>query len=76
MDDKDFIQNFAAQFEDIDITEFTLKTRFRDLEGWSSLTALSIMAMIDEEYEVKVKGDDIRKSETIEDLINIVRLRF
>jgi acyl carrier protein len=31
--------------------------------------------MVDEEYDVKVKGDDIRNSSTIEDLYNIVKSR-
>ena len=31
--------------------------------------------MIDEEYDVTVKGDDIRKSTTIEDLFNAVKER-
>lgn len=30
--------------------------------------ALSIIAMVDEEYNVQLKGDDIVKSQTIDDL--------
>jgi acyl carrier protein len=37
--------------------------------------ALSVIAMIDEEYDVAVKGDDIRSAETIQDLFNIVESR-
>ncbi len=29
--------------------------------------------MIDEEYDITIKGDDIRNSDTIEDLFNIVK---
>lgn len=68
-----FIENFAAQFDDTDADVFTSSTDFRALEEWSSLVALSIIAMVDEEYEVKLKGDDIRGSKTIEDLYNIVK---
>lgn len=68
-----FIENFAAQFDDTDAEVFTPSTEFRALEEWSSLVALSIIAMVDEEYEVKLKGDDIRSSKTIEDLYNIVK---
>ena len=75
MEIKDFINNFASQFEDTDTSSFSSKTRFRDLDEWSSLLALSIIAMVDEEYEVKVKGDDIRNSETIEDIFKIVFTR-
>jgi acyl carrier protein len=37
--------------------------------------ALSIIAMIDEEYNVVIKGNDIRNAETIEDLFKIVQSR-
>lgn len=73
MELKEFIQNFADQFEDTDASVFTASTRFRDLEEWSSLISLSIIAMVDEEYDVTLKGDDIKNSETIEDLFNNVK---
>lgn len=73
MEIKDFIQNFADQFDETDICELKPETEFKNLEEWSSLIALSVIAMIDEEYEVTIKGDDIRNSNTIEDLFNIVK---
>ena len=63
-----FLENFAAQFDDTDIDEIKAETAFKELEEWSSLTALSIIAMVDEEYEVSIKGDDIRNAITVEDL--------
>jgi acyl carrier protein len=68
-----FIENFATQFDDTDISQFTPQTRFRDLEEWSSLIALSVMAMVDEEYNVKLKGNDMRNSHTIQELFDIVQ---
>lgn len=73
MELKDFIESFAAQFDDTDVSEFQPDTEFKALDEWSSLTALSIIAMVDEEYDITIKGDDIRKSETIEDLYNVVK---
>ena len=73
MELKDFIENFAAQFDDTDFSEFTPETVFKELDEWSSLTALSIIAMVDEENDVSLKGDDIKNSETIEDLFNLVK---
>lgn len=75
MELKDFIENFAEQFEDTDASEFTATTEFKDLDEWSSLIALSVIAMVDEEYDVTLKGDDIRNSTTIEDLFNVVKSR-
>jgi len=72
----DFIENFSAQFDDTEAIEFTPKTVFKELEEWSSLTALSIIAMIDEEYDVRIKGDEIRNSSTINDLFEIIKSRI
>lgn len=55
---------------------FTSETKFKELEEWSSLTALSVIAMIDEEYDVKIKGDDVRNSQTVNDLYEIVKSRL
>lgn len=72
MELKDFIENFANQFDDTDASEFKADTEFKALDEWSSLTALSIIAMVDEEYDVVLKGDDVKNAETIEDLFNVV----
>ena len=70
---KDFIENFANQFDDTDASEFKAESEFKELDEWSSLIALSVIAMVDEEYDVTIKGDDIRNSNTIEDLFNTVK---
>lgn len=75
MDIKDFIANFADQFDDTDANEITATTVFKDLDEWSSLIALSVIAMVDEEYDITIKGDDIRNSNTVEDLFNAVKAR-
>jgi acyl carrier protein len=71
-----FIKNLADQFDEVDLTKINTKTKFRDIEGYSSLIALSIIAMVDEEYNVRVRGDDMRNAETVEDLFNMVRDRI
>ena len=76
MEIKEFIQNFADQFDDTETSVFTPETEFKELEEWSSLPALSVIAMIDEEYDVKIKGDDVRNSQTINDLYEIVKSRL
>ena len=72
MEIKEFIVNFADQFDDTEANEMNAETKFKELDEWSSLIALSVIAMVDEEYDVTIKGDDIRNSETIQDLFNIV----
>lgn len=76
MELKSFIENFAAQFDETDASVFTAETKFRDLEEWSSLIGLSLIAMIDEEYDITLKGDDIKNANTIEDLYNTVKSKM
>ena len=75
MELNDFIENFANQFEDTDASEIKADTVFKELNEWSSLIALSVIAMVDEEYDVTIKGDDIRNSNTVEDLFNAVKAK-
>ena len=76
MELKDFIENFAEQFDDTEAVQFKPDTVFKELDEWSSLIALSVIAMIDEEYEVTVKGDDVKNAITVEDLFNVVKSRL
>ena len=76
MELKEFIEHFAEQFDETDASVFTTETEFRSLDEWSSLIALSVIAMVDEEYDVALKGDDVRNANTIEDLYNIVKSRM
>lgn len=70
---EDFVALFAEQFDETDASVFTSDTKYRELDEWSSLSALSIIAMVDEEFGVALKGNDIRNAETISDLYNIVK---
>lgn len=76
MDLDQFIENFSELFDETDTDTIDATTRFKDLEEWSSLVALSVIAMIDEEYDVEFRGDDIRSSITVEDLYNTVLERL
>ena len=68
----EFISLFADQFDEIDINKLSPDVKFHDLEEWSSLVALSVIAMIDEEFDVVMNGEEMRSSETISDLYNLI----
>jgi acyl carrier protein len=72
MELQDFIEKFAEQFDDTDVSVLQANTEFKKLDEWSSLIALSVIAMVDEEYDVTLKGDDVRAAQTIQDLFNTV----
>lgn len=73
MEIKEFVEKFAEQFEETDACVFTPETKFHELDEWSSLTALSIIAMVDEEYDITLKGDDVRNAVTIQDLFETIK---
>jgi len=73
MDIKEFIEKFVEQFDEEPTTEVTPGTRHHEMDGWSSLIALSVMAMIDEEYDVKITADEMRNSQTVQELFDIVK---
>ena len=68
----EFVALFAEQLDETDPSTVTAETKFRELDEWSSLLALTLISMIDEEFDVVLKGDDVKNSETIEDVYNIV----
>lgn len=72
----DLIEKFAEQFDDVDVEQLNSATRFRELDGYTSLVALLIITMIDEEYDVTVTGDDMKQQVTIGDLYNLVSSRL
>lgn len=67
---EEFIALFAEQFDETDANLFSSNTNYRELKEWSSLISLSLIAMVDEEFDVVLRNDDIKTSTTIEELYN------
>ena len=76
MEIKKFIENFAEQFDETDVNMLTPETVFHELDEYSSIIALSIIAMVDEEYGVTLKGADMSAAVTIQDLYNTVQSKL
>lgn len=72
MDIKDFISNFANQFDDTDVSEIQSGTKFHELEEWGSLIGMSVIAMAKTQYGKTITGKEIRECETVEDLFNLI----
>ena len=67
-----FIENFAGEFDETPVEAFVPTTEIKTLEEWNSLTALSVISMIDDQYNKTITGADLRGSKTLEDLFNLV----
>lgn len=67
-----FLDNFKTVFEEFDVSLISMETKFREIEEWSSLSSLSLIAVISEEYGINISGEEIRKSEKVEDIYKII----
>lgn len=72
MDLNKFVALFAEQFDDTPVDAFSAATDYKSLDEWGSLVALSVISMVDEEFEKRITGADIKKCTTIEELYNLV----
>lgn len=71
MEIKEYIDKFAEAIEVEDASALTPETNFRDLEEWSSLSVMLLIAFYDEEFEKELTQDQIKASKTIQDLYNL-----
>ena len=69
----EFIKAFAAELDDTPKENVTPETNYRELEEWSSLTALSIISMVDDNEDKTITGADLRSCKTIEELYNLIQ---
>ncbi len=75
MNIEEFIEKLEEEFDELEPGTLKPETSFRDLDEWSSMHALIIIALIDTEYDVTLNGDDLRAASTVEDIFNIVKTR-
>jgi acyl carrier protein len=70
------MQEFIKKFEDaIDGSQpgdITPDTNFRELGYWDSLSLLSILAMIDIDYNKQLTVEDLKNCITVKDLYDLI----
>lgn len=69
---KEFIEKFAEIFDDTDAATLTPATNFKEIDEWSSLSVLGLIALADEEFDFELTSNDLRGVSTIEELYNLV----
>lgn len=70
-----FIEKIEAEFDELEPGTLQKDTSFKDLDEWSSMHALIIIALIDTEYDVVLTGEDLTQLSSVEDLYKIVKER-
>jgi acyl carrier protein len=68
MDINTFVSKVEEQYTEVSPGSFTPGTNFKDQGEWGSLTALMIVAMVDQEFDKRLTGEMIESSTTIENL--------
>ena len=73
---EEFFELFCEELDDTDLSAVSTLTDFKNIDVWDSLTALSIISMIDEEFEILLTGNDMLNSTSIEDLYTLVESKM
>jgi acyl carrier protein len=69
---EEFTNQLAAEFEDIDPSTVTPETNYREIKNWSSMYALIIIAFVDANFDVQLNAENLKNSQTIKDIYNII----
>jgi len=72
---EDFIKTLESEFDELEPGTLKPETKFTDLDEWSSMHSLIIIALIDTEYDVTIKGEDLMSIKKVEELYDIVKAR-
>ena len=68
----EFVEKFAEQFEDTDPEEITATTNYKELDEWSSLIGMMVIALVKTEMGKTVTGDDLKACQSVEALYNLI----
>ncbi len=63
-----FVEDFEEAVEDVEPGSLTALTKYRELEAWDSLAVLTVIAMVDAEYDVRLKAEMLKANDTLEAL--------
>jgi acyl carrier protein len=70
---EDFIRKIEDVMDDIPHGSIQQGVHYKDIENWSSMHALMLMAMVDNEYDVLLSGEDMVQCLTVDDLFEVIK---
>ncbi len=71
----EFVRDFEGAVEGIEPNSLGPETEFKELEEWDSLAALTVLAMVDADYEVEISGNELRGARRIADLYTVIQAK-
>ena len=64
--------NSLAEALEIESSTIKVEDQFRDYETYSSLTELSVLAMLDSEFGIEIEMKEFNNYKSVRDLITLV----
>jgi acyl carrier protein len=75
MDIQELIKCIEEEFDEIETGSLSDDSSIRDLDGWSSMHALILIALVDNHFDVLLTGEELKNSLTIQDLHEVISKR-
>lgn len=65
---EEFVEKVQGELQDTPAEKITADTNYKELDEWGSLTSLSLISMIEEEYDKLITGADVRARNSVREL--------
>lgn len=72
MELKEFVTGFSEQFEDNDRDKISVDTRFKDLDGWDSLTTMLVIGFIKSDCNKDITGAELNDCDTVHSIYDFL----
>ena len=72
----EFTKLLEEEFDDLEPNFLTPETSYRSIPDFSSMHALIIIAFIDNQFDVLLTGQELKNTNTVQDLYNLVQAKI
>lgn len=69
---EEFTQLLEKEFDDVEQGSLHPAMSYRDIPHFGSIHALVIIAFVDNQFDVLLSGEDLRNTQTIQDLYDLI----
>jgi len=67
------MEQFYEKLKDIlEVDTISLDDRIDSFDAWDSLSVLSIIALLDSDFGIRITADELEKFETIKDIVDYI----
>jgi acyl carrier protein len=73
---EELILHIEEEFEDLEPGKLKPDNNFRDIFDWNSINVLIFIAMIKTRYDVSLNAEELRNSNTIRDIVQILQKKI